>query len=442
MIRKIAIALILLAVLFSIQPIIFARTVEKKDETDPVTLLKKEQLEARKKQLEAIADLMERIRALEAEIERLNGKINKIKGAEEMARSILDELHDLVKQKEEVQKEHEAEKKDLDGKEKKLKDEDVKREEEVESLKANLIKDDRKQLVSKLKKDLRKYEKIIASPSVEKMSIKKSAWRALAIKYPEQAKGVKVGDTEELKFRVNYGGMTNSMGMKFVLVQAGKFQMGSPDEEKFRMKNETRYKVIIREPFYLQTTEVTQRQWIKIMGENPSEFKKGGRGCPVETVSWDECQEFIKKINEHEGTDKYRLPTEAEWEYACRAGRSSAFANGDISASGCGLDPILAKMGWYCANAWRTTHPVAKKEMNRWGLFDMHGNVWEWCSDWYGQYPEGAATDPKGSRFGPKRVIRGGSFRNNSENCRSAYRFAYETNLRMNNVGLRLAMTP
>jgi len=442
MFRKIAIVLILFAVLFSVQPILFARTVEEKDEVDPVTILKKEQLEARKKQLEAIADLMERIRALEAEIEKLNGRIYKIKGAEEMKRSILDELHDLVEKKEGLQKDHEAEKKDLDGKEKKLKEEDAKRQEEVESLKANLKKDARKQLASALKKDLRKYEKIISSRSVENMSIKKSAWKALAIKYPDQAKGVKMGDTEELKFRVNYGGMTNTIGMKFVRVQAGKFRMGSPEEEKFRVKNETRYKVIIKEPFYLQTTEVTQRQWIEIMGENPSEFKNGEKDSPVESVSWDDCQEFIRKLNEREGTDRYRLPTEAEWEYACRAGRSSAFANGDISVSGCGMEPNLVKMAWYCANAWRKTHPVAKKEMNRWGLYDMHGNVWEWCLDWYGKYPEGAATNPKGARFGPKRVIRGGSFRNNAENCRSAYRFAYETNLRVDNVGLRVARTP
>ena len=199
---------------------------------------------------------------------------------------------------------------------------------------------------------------------------------------------------------------------------------------------------MLTEPFYLQTTEVTQGQWVEMMGGNPSEFDRCGKDCPVENVSWDDCQEFISRLNQREGTNKYRLPTEAEWEYACRAGRTAAFANGAITESGCGHDPNLDQMGWYCANAWRKTHPVAQKKMNNWGLYDMHGNVWEWCQDWYGQYPKGAVTDPKGARFGPKRVIRGGSYRNYAENCRSAYRFAYKTDLKMNNVGLRIARTP
>jgi len=320
-------------------------------------------------------------------------------------------------------------------------EEDAKRLEELEGLKAMLKKDERKQRVAALKQDLHKYEAIVSSPSVENMAIKKSAWKALVAKYPEEAKGLTIGDTEELKFRVNYGGITNSIGMRFVLIQAGTFSMGSPDKEKFRSKNETRHKVMLTRPFYLQTTEVTQGQWIEIMGENPSESNRCGNDCPVENVSWDDCQKFIHRLNQLERTSKYRLPTEAEWEYACRARRTVAFATGAIAESGCGHDPNLDKMGWYCANAWRKTHPVAQKKMNKWGLYDMHGNVWEWCQDWYGQYPKGAATDPKGARFGPKRVIRGGSYSNYAENCRSAYRFAYRADLKMNNVGLRIAAT-
>jgi formylglycine-generating enzyme required for sulfatase activity len=215
--------------------------------------------------------------------------------------------------------------------------------------------------------------------------------------------------------------------------------MGSPVKEKFRSKNETLHKVILTKPFYLQTTEVTQAQWIEIMGENPSQFTDCGRDCPVENVSWDDCREFVKRLNQRENTDKYRLPDEAEWEYACRAGRTAAFANGAITESGCGHDPNLGKIGWYCANAWRKTHPVGRKKKNNWCLYDMHGNVWEWCQDWYGQYPKGVVINPKGADFGPKRVIRGGSFRNYAENCRSAYRFAYRADLRVNNVGLRMA---
>jgi formylglycine-generating enzyme required for sulfatase activity len=191
----------------------------------------------------------------------------------------------------------------------------------------------------------------------------------------------------------------------------------------------------------LQTTEVTQGQWVEIMGENPSEFKKCGDDCPVENVSWDDCQEFIRKLNERESTYKYRLPTEAEWEFACRAGKGAAFANGGISESGCGLDSNLDQMGWYCANSRRKTHPVAGKKNNAYGLYDMHGNVWEWCHDWYGKYPKGAVVDPKGARYGPKRVIRGGSCLNYVEKCRSAYRYSYKANVKMNNIGLRLART-
>ncbi len=266
-----------------------------------------------------------------------------------------------------------------------------------------------------MKQDLRKYEKIISSHSVRDMDIKKSAWKALAVKYPKEAKGLETGDIKKLQFGVNYGGITNSIGMRFVLVQTGKFKMGSPSSEKCRSSDETRYTVTIKEPFYLQATEVTQRQWVEIMGENPSDFKKCGDDCPVENVAWDDCQEFIRKLNERERTYKYRLPTEAEWELACRAGKGAAFANGGISESGCGLDPNLDQMGWYCANSRRKTHPVARKKINAWGLYDMHGNVWEWCRDWYGKYPKGSVVDPKGARYGPKRVIRGGSCLNYAE---------------------------
>ena len=441
MIRKIAIVLVLSIAVSALYPMLSAGTLEKKDEADPVALLRKKQQDAHEKELKVIADLKKQIRVLEAQIKQVNHRLLEIKGSEIMTRSILDEMHEVVNQKEDLEKKLKAEKKDLGGKEKDLKEEDAKRRDAVESLKADLKKDERKQRAAALKKDLRKYEKIIASPSVENMDIKVSAWKALLVKYPEGANDVAIGDTEELVFRVKYGGMTNSIGMRFVLIQAGQFRMGSSIKEPFRNKNETRHKVMLKECFYLQTTEVTQGQWKEIMDENSSEFARCGMNCPVENVSWDDCQIFIERLNQREKTHKYRLPTEAEWEYACRAGRSSAFANGAISEKGCGRDPNLDQMGWYCANAWRTTHPVTEKKMNNWGLYDMHGNVWEWCQDWYGMYPEKAVSDPKGAHFGPKRVIRGGSFRNYAENCRAAYRFAYEADLKMNNVGLRIART-
>jgi len=441
MVRIAAIVMGLFSVLLITHPTILARTLEKKEEANPVLRLKQEQREARKKEQKAIDDLKGKIRGLDSELNKLDSRLIQIKGAGKMNRSALDEMHNLVNRKEGLLKELEDTEKDLSEKEAQLKEENSKRREEMETLKADMKKDQRKQRSAALKQDLRKYEKIISSHSVKDMDIQKSAWKALAVKYPKEAKGLETGDIEKLQFRVNYGGITNSIGMRFVLVQAGKFRMGSPSSEKYRSRDETRHEVTIKRPFYLQTTEVTQGQWDEIMGGNPSEFKKCGDDCPVENVSWDDCQEFIRKLNERERTYKYRLPTEAEWEFACRAGKGAAFANGGISESGCGLDSNLDQMGWYCANSRRKTHPVARKKINAWGLYDMHGNVWEWCQDWWGKYPKGSATDPKGARYGPKRVIRGGSCLNYAEKCRSAYRYSYKTNIKMNNIGLRVART-
>ena len=149
---------------------------------------------------------------------------------------------------------------------------------------------------------------------------------------------------------------------------------------------------------FCKTTEVTQGQWKTVMGSNPSTFSACGSNCPVEQVSWDNCQEFIQRLNQKEGTSKYRLPTEAEWEYACRAGTTGPYA-GDLDS-----------MGWYDGNSGRRTHLVGQKKPNAWGLYDMHGNVWEWCSDWYGEDTSGSITDPEGPSSGPSRVLRGGSW--------------------------------
>jgi formylglycine-generating enzyme required for sulfatase activity len=163
------------------------------------------------------------------------------------------------------------------------------------------------------------------------------------------------------------------------------------------------------------TTEVTQGQWRKIMGNNPSCFKNCGNNCPVEYVSWDNCQEFIRKLNRKEGTNKYRLPTEAEWEYACRAGSKKRFCF-------CDSDLRLGDYAWYSNNSSSKTHSVAQKKPNAWGLYDMHGNVWEWCQDGYGKYPLSHVTDPKGPSSGSFRVIRGGSWDDHARYVRSANR--------------------
>ena len=173
------------------------------------------------------------------------------------------------------------------------------------------------------------------------------------------------------------------------------------------------------------------------MDRNPASLQNCGPDCPVEQVSWDECQEFIKRLNAlDEGT--YRLPTEAEWEYAARAESNTAFALGDITSLFCDHDPILDELGWYCGNSERHPHPVAQKSPNACGLYDVHGNVCEWCQDWYGEYPTGPDTDPAGPRSGSKRVIRGGSWFSSAKTCRSAARFSWAPKEKAPFIGFRL----
>jgi formylglycine-generating enzyme required for sulfatase activity len=221
---------------------------------------------------------------------------------------------------------------------------------------------------------------------------------------------------------------TNSTGMKFVYINPGSFTMGSINGDS---DEKPVHKVKISRGFYMQTTEVTQGQWKTIMGDNPSHFKSCGDSCPVESVSWDDAQNFIKKLNQKEGKT-YRLPTEAEWEYACRAGSDSDYANGNS------LDVI----GWYYGNSGRTTHSAGQKKANNWGLYDMHGNVWEWCNDWYADYSVGQVTDPSGSVSGSLRVYRGGSWDSYASGCRSAVRGRLTPGYRFVHLGLRLARTP
>ena len=165
-------------------------------------------------------------------------------------------------------------------------------------------------------------------------------------------------------------------------------------------------------------TEVTQLQWTQVMGANPSKFKEAGPNAPVETVSWNECQEFFKKLNELtriRTTGMLRLPTEAEWEYAARAGTRTAYYFGDDSAT-------LGDYAWFAGNSDMKSHPVAQKKPNAWGLFDMHGNVWEWCANWFGPYSHEYETDPQGPKSGPGRVGRGGGWDDFAGDLRAAYR--------------------
>jgi formylglycine-generating enzyme required for sulfatase activity len=173
------------------------------------------------------------------------------------------------------------------------------------------------------------------------------------------------------------------------------------------------HEVTLSRPYYLGKYEVTQEQYQQVTGTNPSNFK--GRDLPVETVSWDEAQAFCKKIGERTG-ESVRLPSEAEWEYACRAGTRTRFYSGDADAD-------LESVAWYDANSSGKTHPVGGKASNAWGVHDMHGNAWEWCADWFEAYKAEAVTDPQGPPQGANRVLRGGSWDYAPGGCRSALRW-------------------
>jgi formylglycine-generating enzyme required for sulfatase activity len=236
--------------------------------------------------------------------------------------------------------------------------------------------------------------------------------------------------------------ITNSLGMEFVYIAPGTFTMGSPENEPGRDGDEKPHPVSLTKGFYLQVTEVTQGQWQAVMGSSPSSSATCGKDCPVERVSWEDAQNFIGHLNQKEGGSHYRLPTEAEWEYAARAGSITAFANGDIAELACGHDPNLDIMAWYCANSDNLVHPAGQKQPNAWGLFDMHGNVWEWCQDWYGEYPSYAVTDPQGPRSGSMRVVRGGDGQHYAKYCRGAVRYRHTPGNKLDTLGLRLARNP
>ena len=224
--------------------------------------------------------------------------------------------------------------------------------------------------------------------------------------------------------------------LDFVYISPGTFLMGSPEEEFGRNDDETLHEVTLTRGFYLQTTLVTQKQWKIVMGGNPSSFS-GKLDRPVDGVSWNDCQQFIKRLNSF-GTYYYRLPTEAEWEYACRAGTEVAVHNVDINISEGGHVSGLDEVAWYNANSAGKTHPVAQKRPNTWGLYDMHGNLCEWCEDWYDEYPAGLLSDPINTKVTSGRVARGGCWVSTAQNCRSASRFSWSPDCRSDFVGFRL----
>jgi len=242
---------------------------------------------------------------------------------------------------------------------------------------------------------------------------------------------------------------TSSLGMKFVWIPPGSFMMGSAKEEKERRNDETQHKVTLTRGFYLGVYTVTQEQWQEVMGNNPS-FFKGMKNLPVDTVSWYDCQGFIKKLRGKDMDKKeYRLPTEAEWEYACRAGTTTPFHFGEtISTKQANYDGNFAYgNGKKGVGRWKTT-PVGSFPANAWGLHDMHGNLWQWCQDRVGddlnrdeEYPKNDVTDPQGPEKELNRVLRGGSWFSYPEDCRAAFRLRFMPGYRYNHCGVRLCFT-
>ena len=235
---------------------------------------------------------------------------------------------------------------------------------------------------------------------------------------------------------------TNLIGMKLVLIKAGTFMMGSPESESERDDDERQHRVTLTKDYYLGTTEVTQGQWESVMGTTPwrgEENVKEGRNYAASYVSWEDAVEFCKRLSERDGR-QYRLPTEAEWEYACRGGTTMAYSFGSDASE-------LSNYGWWGrlsgngnAQTEQYAHQVGQKRPNPFGLYDMHGNVWEWCSDWRGDYPSDIVTDPRGPNIALLRVVRGGSWFSSARVCRSAVRNNLTPGYRSRSLGFRVAV--
>ena len=235
------------------------------------------------------------------------------------------------------------------------------------------------------------------------------------------------------KVVANSGRFTvNGVSFEMVRVEGGTFRMGATSEQGSEAcDNEKPVHSVTLSGYYIGKTEVTQALWKAVMGSNPSKFI--GDNLPVEMVSWDDCQEFIRKLNSMTGQN-FRLPTEAEWEFACRGGNNSRGYKYSGSNN-------LGSVAWYDGNSGNKTHPVGTKAPNELGIYDMSGNVWEWCADWYGDYSSGAQTNPTGPYGGSNRVYRGGSWNYDVGRCRSSNRDFYYPWIRDIILGLRLALS-
>jgi len=236
--------------------------------------------------------------------------------------------------------------------------------------------------------------------------------------------------------------IVNSVGMRLKYIKPGEFLMGSSGNEKGQEDDELpQHPVKLTRGFYMGVTEVTQAQWVKVMESSPwlrvnKEYVRTGDDYPAVNINWNDAVEFCKKLSQKEGR-KYRLPTEAEWEYACRAGTKTAYSFGDD-------DSKLGDYGWFRGNAYdageKYAHIAGQKKPNPWGLYDMHGNVWEWCSDWSGDYAAAAVTDPTGPSSGTNRVLRSGSGGYIAGDSRSAERGGSTPDSRTPSIGFRVVV--
>ncbi len=280
--------------------------------------------------------------------------------------------------------------------------------------------------------------KRVSSQSKLALEIRNSRYKVSLLKNPVEIAGkdkVLIALSKEKKPYAK-AKFTNSIGQRFVYIKPGSYTMGSNSEE---YDEEPAHKVTLTKGFHMQTTEVTQGQWQDVMKTKPwsgKEYVKESRDNPAVYVSWNDIKEFISRLNSLDGK-KYRLPTEAEWEYAARAGSLSKYCFGDSEYK-------LGEYAWYSKNTWdfgeKYSHSVGTKKPNQWGLYDMHGNVWEWCEDWYGNkyYSTSSEIDPMGPSSGTFRVIRGGCWFNPSRRSRSADRARFKPEFRYINAGFRL----
>ena len=240
--------------------------------------------------------------------------------------------------------------------------------------------------------------------------------------------------------------LSDTVDLDMIWIEPGTFMMGRPKDELGRYDDEVQHEVTLTKGYWLGKYEVTQAQYETVMGTNPSYWK--GANLPVEIVSWSNAMDFCAKLTASEKAAgrlpngyEYTLPTEAQWEYACRAGTTTALNSGK-NLSDKDRCPEMNEVGWYDGNFALKTHLVGQMKPNAWGLYDMHGNVFEWCLDWYEEnYPTSAVTDPTGPETGEYRVLRGGSYYDYANYCRSAYRYFY-ADAGWAHFGFRVALAP